>query len=67
MDKVSDNTDSKSEYPQIYSRLSVADTPDLRVNPNKLHNSGVRSAGYGNYKIASCEGRSGGNGHGAIV
>ena len=69
VDKVSDNTDSKSEHLQVHRWLfaTVVDTPELRVNPNKFRNSGVRSAGYGNYKIASCEGRSAGNDHGARV
>ena len=43
---------------------NVADTPERRVNP-KFRNSGVRSGINGNYKIASCEGRSAGNDHGA--
>ena len=54
VDKVSDNT-----VVAIYSRTST----ELRTNFVTV----VSAVGYGNYTIASCEGRSGGNYHGARV
>ena len=75
MDKVSDNTDFKSEHPQVYRRLfgdscthSRAATEPRRTNfVTVVSEVYMATTGYGIYKIASCEGRSARNDHGARV